>query len=515
MSRFLLGRVAPIAFVAFVLAACGGSTEKKPPAVDANLLKSRLEQIVKTLTDQPAGGEVTVTTSGAVTVDTKEDGTVTGTTPKMMVKGKDGEVVEFDSVVLTFKPGENADTIPVELKIPSSITGKDKDGKVTATVTIGSQTLKGVWREDLQTVDKLDLRLGNISIEPKQEEGKAKLAEISATGGLEDKGGGLYDARYEGKFAGFELDDPKEKTTMKIESLGFKGAMTGAKLKEWGQAAKAAGYTLSNPDIFKMWTQGTFDEKTMAFLRRMPEFMGAIDYSYGARGVSMKTGGKDIFKLGKADFGVGFAPEGADKAKGSVRANFGEIVVDDGSGKPMLPPEADVKDAGFDLDVSGLPSKELWSIYVDLLPSLQKASVASAGGDTSAGEEAMNKATEEGMGKFYEALQKANLSLLLKSVNLMTPTLVMNGSGQGTYAPATDLTPVGKVKLSFKGVEDLIAAMEKRGKDDAMAQQIVGALAGLKAFAKPDATTPGVLIIEFESTKDGKMLINGKDLAGG
>lgn len=514
MSRFLLGRVAPIAFVAFVVAACGGSTEKKPPAVDAALLKSRLEQIVQTLSNQP-DSQVKVTVTGAVTVDTKEDGTVTGTTPKLSIKGADGETVDFDPVTLIFKAGDNADTIPFEIKVPSSVTGKDKDGKVTATFTIGSQNLKGVWREDLQTVDKLDLRLGSISIEPKDEEGRAKIAEISATGGIEDKGSGLYDARYEGKLAGFELDDPKEKTVMKFETIGFKGAMVGAKLKEWGAAAKAAGYTLSNPDIFKMWTQGTFDEKTMAFLRRMPEFMGAIDYSYGARGISMKTDGKDIFKLGKADFGIGFAPESADKAKGSVRANFGEIVVDDGSGKPMLPPEADVKDSGFDLEVSGLPSKELWGIYVDLLPSLQKASVASAGGDTSAGEAAMNKATEEGTAKFYEALQKANLGLVLKSISLVTPTLVMNGNGQGTYSPAADLTPVGKVKLTFKGVEDLIAAMEKRGKDDEMAQQIVGALAGLKAFAKPDPATPGVLIIELEGTKDGKMLVNGKDLAGG
>jgi hypothetical protein len=506
-------RLVPLAFVAVFIAACGSEPQK--PAVDAKLLESRMTQIVDALV-KSENPDVKVTAAGAVKVETKDDGSVTGVTPKLTVKGKDGESTDIDPFTIKFSRGDNADSIPFEVTIPSSVTPKDKDGKVLAEVKIGSQTMKGVWRDDLQTVDKLNFKLANVAITPKDNAGKGTMDEFSMTGGLEDKGGGKFDAKYSGRMAGFLIDDPAQKSVVKMGEISFRGNMIDAKLKDYAAAAKAAGYTLSNPEIFKMWTSGKIDDKTLAFLKRMPEFMGAIDYGYSVKDISATENGKPMFALAKADVGFGLKAEGADKATASVSMSFGGIKADGADGKPILPPEADISHSGFNVDVAGLPAKELWSIYMQLLPQIQQASLATATGTQSAATEAaMSKITEEAMGKFTAALQTAKLAVNLRKMDLITPTLVMGGDGAASVDMSANPLPTGKFAFRFSGVEALSDAMAKRGKNDEMAQQVLGGLMGLKALAKPDpkaaAGKPGYLI-EVEITKDGGVLANGQKL---
>jgi hypothetical protein len=514
MSKYLnKQRLASFTLVALFAAAC--SSEPQKPAVDAKLLESRMNQMVDALV-KSENPDIKVTSAGPAKVETKEDGTVIGTTPVLTVKEKDGGTVQIDPFVMTFKRGDNEDTIPFDLKIPSSLMPKDAAGKTAADVKIGSQTIQGVWRDDLQTVDKMNFKLGNVAITPTDNQGKLTLNELTMTGGLEDKGSGLYDAKYSGRMAGFALDDPQNKTVMRMGEIGFRGNMFGAKLKEYGKAAKEAGYTVSNPDVFKMWTSGKLDDKTLAFLKRMPEFLGSIDYGYNVKDISMTENGKPMFALAKMDLGFGLKPESAEKATANVNMAFGGFSAEGQDGKPVIPPEADVKDSKLDIDVSGLPSKELWGIYMSILPQIQQASLAEAAGAGSpAATEAMNKAGEEAMMKFTQALSTANLGVNLKTANVTTPTIVLGGDGAATYNMAASVMPIGKFAFRFSGVEELQAAMQKRGKNDETAQQVLGALMGIKAMAKPDPKAPSGkagYLIEVEFTKDGKVLANGQQV---
>lgn len=514
MSKMLnTKRLATFTLVALFAAAC--SSEPQKPAVDAKLLESRLNQMVDALV-KSENPDAKVTAAGPAKVETKDDGTVIGTTPVLTVKEANGGTVQIDPFVMTFKRGDNEDTIPFDLKIPASLTPKDAAGKTTADVKIGSQTIQGVWRDDLQTVDKMNFKLGNVAITPTDNQGKMTLSELTMTGGLEDKGSGLFDAKYSGRMAGFALDDPQNKTVMRMGEIGFRGNMFGAKLKEYGKAAKEAGYTISNPEIFKMWTSGKLDDKTMAFLKRMPEFLGSIDYGYNVKDISMSENGKPMFALAKMDVGFGLKPESADKATANVNLAFGGFSADGADGKPMIPPEADVKDSKLDLDISGLPSKELWGIYMSVLPQIQQASLAEAAGASSpAAQEAMSKAVEEATAKFTQSLAVASLGVNLKAANVTTPTIIVGGDGSATYNMAASPMPVGKFSFRFSGIEALQEAMQKRGKNDETAQQVLGAIMGIKAMAKPDpkapAGKPGYLI-DVEFTKDGKVLANGQQL---
>jgi hypothetical protein len=505
--------LASFTLVALFAAAC--SSEPQKPAVDAKLLESRLNQMVDALV-KSENPDLKVTAAGPAKVETKEDGTVIGSTPVLTVKEANGGTVTVEPFVLTFKRGDNDDTIPFDLKIPSSISPKDATGKASAEIKIGAQKIEGVWRDDLQTVDKMNFKINDVVVEPKDQQGKMTLSELTMTGGIEDKSGGLYDAKYSGRMAGFALDDPTNKTVMRMGEVGFRGNMYGAKLKEYGKAAKEAGYTLSNPEVFKMWTSGKLDDKTLAFLKRMPEFLGSIDYGYNVKDISMTENGKPMFALAKADFGFGLKPESAEKATANVNMAFGGFSAEGEDGKPVIPPEADVKDSKLDIDIAGLPSKELWGIYMSILPQIQQASLAEAAGASSpAAEAAMTKASEEAMMKFTQALSTANLGVNLKTASVTTPTIVMGGDGAATYNMAASPMPVGKFTFRFSGVEALQEAMQKRGKDDEMAQQVLGGIMGLKAMAKPDPKAPAGKVgylIEVEFTKDGKVLANGQQM---
>ena len=515
-SRFAR-RSVPALLLTVFLTACGGSSGT--PAVDAKQVQARMDEFVAAITKPTPGSDLVATAEGAAKVETQSDGTVVGTLPRLTVKGTDGNTAVLDPVTVKFSnAGEGL--VNVEAILPSAMQVKSKDGKVEGEVKIGSQTLKGVWTEKLQTIDKVDMRLANITITSPGEPGTSKIEQIAMTGGFDPKGSGVYDGKYQGAITGFTVDDPKEKTTMKIGTIGFVANMNGAKMEEFAKAAKEAGYTLANPNIFKAWTGGPIDPKMLAFMKRMPEFMGSIDYTYNLSGIEMTRDGKREFALKNSSFGFGAAPDGAGTTK--IKMAFGMGGMAGAPDEPFLPPEADVEDASMEMEASGVPGQKLWDIYMDALPQLQaeaaKAASETAAGEkdaTSAGSDALAQVGNELSGKFMEVLTAAKLQIALNKLNLSTPTAKMTGKGTAAYLPAESWMPEGKVTFRFTGMDRLATAMQKRGPKDEMAQQIMGYISAIRAMGKPDPASPKddrAYLIDIQFTKDGKVLANGQDM---
>ena len=519
MTRSRLARrFVPALLLAVFVTACGGSTGT--PAVDSKQLQQRLDQFVAAVTKPQADAEFTAKADGAAKVETKDDGTVIGTLPRLSFVSKDGNSAVLDPIQIRFSNGAEG-KVNFDATIPSTMSVKNKAGKVEGEVKIGSQTLKGVWVEKLQTIDELDMRLSNLTITSATEPGGGKIDQIAFSGKLESKGGGLYNGKYQGAITGFNVDDPKEKSVMKMGSIGVVASMTGTRMEDWAKAAKEAGYTLANPELFKVWTGGPIDPKMIAFMKRMPEFMGAVDYVYSVKGIEMVQEGKPQFSLKTSSLGLGVAGDGKGATK--VRMSVGLGGVAGGAEDPLLPPEADVQDASFEIEASGVPGQKLWDIYMDALPQLQ-AEAAKMASETAKGEDATAAGTaaleQVGMdlsGKFMQVMSAAKLAIALNRLSLTTPTAKMTGRGLATYLPAESMMPEGKVSLRFSGIDALAKAMEKRGVKDEMAQQIMGVVTAVRAMGKPDpASLKGdpTYIIDIEITKDGKVLANGQDMLG-
>ncbi len=519
MTRSRMARRSlPAMMLAVFLTACGGSNTG--PAVDSKLLQQRLDEFVTLVTKPEAGSELIATAEGTAKVETQSDGTVVGKLPRFSFKSTDGGSAVVDPITLKFSNGGEG-LVNVEATMPSTMSVKGKDGKVEGEIKIGSQTLKGVWIEKLQSIDKLDMRLGNIVVTSPGEPGSAKIEQIAMTGGLTPKGGGLYDGRYDMVVKNFVADDPTAKSMMKMGAINVVATMTGARMEDWAKAAKEAGYTLSNPNIFKAWAGGELDPKMIAFMKRMPDYMGTVEYTYSLNGMEMVQDGKTQFALKNTSFGFGAGPDNAGLTK--IKMGFSAGGMAGAPEDPMLPPEADVQDASMELEASGVPGRKLWEIYMDALPALQaeakKAATDTAkGGDaTAAGAAALEQVGTDLSAKAMEVLMASKLSIALNKLNLLTPTAKMTGKGMASYLPAENLMPQGKVMLRFSGIDALSKAMEKRGAKDEMAQDIMGMLAAIRAMGKPDPASPKddrAYFIDIEFTKDGKILANGQDLLG-
>ncbi len=511
-------RLVPALLLAVFVTACGGSSST--PAVDAKQLQQRLDQFVAAVTKPGADADFTAKAEGGAKVETKDDGTVIGTLPRLSFVGKEGNTAVLDPVQIRFSNGGDG-RVNFDATLPSTLAVKDKAGKVEGEMKIGSQTLKGVWVEKLQTIDEVDMRLSNLTITSTTQAGGGKIDQISMSGKLSPTGGGLYDGKYEGAITGFNVDDPAEKTTMKMGSIGFSASMSGTRMEDWAKAAKEAGYTLANPDLFKVWTGGPIDPKMIAFMKRMPEFMGAVDYVYSIKGIEMVQEGKPQFSLKTASFGFGAAGDGKGMTKLKMSAGMGGA--SGSADDPLLPPEADVQDASFEIQASGVPGQKLWDVYMDALPQLQAeaakvASETAKGGDaTASGSAALEQVGMDLSGKFMQVMSAAKLAIALNRLNLTTPTAKMTGRGVATYLPAQSMMPEGKVSLRFSGIDALAKAMERRGAKDEMAQQIMGVVTAVRAMGKPDPASSKddrAYIIDIEITKDGKVLANGQDMLG-
>jgi hypothetical protein len=112
-----------------------------------------------------------------------------------------------------------------------------------------------------------------------------------------------------------------------------------------------------------------------------------------------------------------------------------------------------------------------------------------------------------------EAIQALDTILALNQISMVTPTAKLTGKGAMSYLPAQSLMPEGKVTLRFTGIDALAAAMQKRGKNDEMAQQIMGITSGIRAMGKPDPTSSAsdrAYIIDIVFGKDGSISANGQ-----
>lgn len=515
-SRFVR-RSLPAMLFAIVLTACGSSTSTPP--VDAKQVQLRLDQFVAAVTQTQPDSEFTAKADGAAKVETASDGVITGTLPRLTFTSKEGTSAVLDPISVRFANGGDG-LINVEAKIPSSLSIKDKAGKVQGEVQIGSQSLKAVWVDKLQTLNNVEMRLSNLAIKSATEAGTGSIAQIALTGKLDATGGGLYDGKYDLTMSGFASDDPTSKTSTKMATLSVISTIKGAKMEDWAKAAKEAGYTLANPDLFKAWSGGKLDPKMIAFMKRMPEFMGDIGYTYSINGIDVTTDGKQTFGLKNTALGFGASADGQGTTKVHMSLSLGGFTAS--AEEPMLPPEADIQNATLDIDATGVPGKKLWDIYMDALPQLQAEAAKAAGqsasgkGDaTTAGATALEEMGGEVSGKFMEVMSAAKLSIALNQLSMITPTAKMAGKGMATYFPAQSIMPEGKVSLRFTGVDALAKAMEKRGAKDEMAQQIMGMVAAVRAMGKPDPTSAAgdrAYIIDIVFTKDGQVLANGQKM---
>ncbi|WP_374310602.1 hypothetical protein [Dongia sp.] len=448
--------------------------------------------------------------------------------------GPDGEGnLDVGTIGYRLTPKGTDGYIASNLTHAGSMPFKEKDGKESGALTFTTKAFSGEWSSSLQTFLALDWQAADLVAKDNAPDGgnfsaKGLTAKIAST----DKGSGLFD-----QTGAFELTDFVGKDTtggsFTLAKLDLSGLMTAIKLKEYvaktremqtlmgeiadatakaeaaAAAASASGNTTPTEPTAEPAT-GISDAqaaKLGTLIKDMSGLIGGVKYDVAFSEAGFKNkDGSEPFHLGQGAFNIAF--DGLDKEKAAVNLGLShdKLVINDPdlAGDPLF---AKLLPASgkLDLNLTEVPSKELWQLVGDNFPNLVTADPARS--DAAAG--VMFIALQQ-------LLQKAPMKLAVAPSGLTSEVMKLDATGNFDVKPEATLGVIGALDIALYGLDEAMKLANEAAQSSPNAAQIVGGLAMIQSMAKREAGSDGKpvdkLKLEVDAAGDAK--VNGMSLSG-
>jgi hypothetical protein len=407
---------------------------------------------------------------------------------------------------------------------------KDKDNLTVGSLEITTKAFSGEWSSSLQTFLSLDWQAADITAKDSTPHG----GNFTATGlGAKltsaDKGGGLFDQNGIFELTGFKAADT-EGGSFEIGKLSGNGLMTGIKLKDYvaktrelqglmaeiaEEAAKAekAAQTAATSDATNATPTaptGLNDAQAKKFgglIKDMAGLIGGLTYDVALTDAAFKNkDGSAPFNLGEGKFNVGFA--GLDQEKATVNlglSHAGLVINDPDFAKDPLFAKMLPASGKLDINLTEVPSKELWALVGDNFPNLVSNDPARS--DAAAG--VMLVALQQ-------LLQKAPMKLTVAPSGLNSEVMQLDATGNFDVKPEATLGVVGALDVALHGLDEAMKLANEAAQSSPNAAQIVGGLAMIQSMAKRETGSDGKpvdkLKLEVDAAGDAK--VNGMSLSG-
>lgn len=443
--------------------------------------------------------------------------------------GPEGEGgLEVGTIGYRLTPKGSDGFIASDLTHASSMPVKQKDGKETGSLTLTTKSFSGEWSSSLQTFLALDWQAVDLVAKDNAPDGgnfsaKGLKANLSSS----DKGGGLFD-----QTGGFELTDFVGKDTtggsFNLAKLNLTGLMTAIKLKEYvtksremqtlmaevadttAKAEAAANAAASDNSAATVPATGLSDAqaaKLGALIKDMAGLIGGLKYdvSFADAGFKSKDG-SEPFHLGAGAFTMAF--EGLDKEKAAINLGLshdGLVIKDPDLGSDPLFAKLLPAAGKLDLNLTEVPSKELWQLIGDNFPNLIAADPARS--DAAAG--VMLVALQQ-------LMQKAPMKLTVAPSGLISEVMQLDATGNFDVKPEATLGLVGALDVALHGLDEAMKLANEAAQTSPNAAQIVGGLAMIQSMAKREAGSDGKPVdkLKLEVDAAGDTKVNGMSLSG-
>jgi hypothetical protein len=415
-----------------------------------------------------------------------------------------------------------------------SIPFKDKDGKETGALTFTTKAFSGEWSSSLQTFLALDWQAVDLVAKDNAPDGgNFTAASLGAHMGSTDKGNGLFDQTGTFELNTFSAMDT-EGGVFGLGKLAGTVEMSGIKLKEYvskmremqtlmaeiaeatakaqaaAEAAAKAAVESGNTTPTVAVNTGISDEqaaKLGGMIKGMAGIVAAVNYDFVLTDISFKEkDGSEPFRLAKGDFDVGFAGLDAEKASFNFAIGHEGLVVKDPD-MEQNPLFAKLLPASgrLDLNLTDVPSKELWQLIGDNFPGLITADPARS---------------EAAAGVMFIAmqqlLQKAPMKLAVAPSGLASEVLQLDATGAFDVKPEAIFGLVGALDVNLHGLDEAMKLANEAAQSSPDAAQIVGGLAMIQSMAKRETGADGKpvdrLKLEVDAMGDAK--VNGMSLSG-
>jgi len=384
-----------------------------------------------------------------------------------------------------------------DLRIPGKLSLKAPTGELN--VETGSQTFSGVWSTKYHTFLSTDAKYANMKISGPAAQGSAvDLAEIAYKSTTDDKGNGLFDQSVTGTLKSLSITGPEGSGS--FNSGDFKSDVKGIKL------ADVPAFTRDWQSLTLAATGGKPADG--ALLGRMKSYLGLLASAAmhaDLAGVSFKdASGADTFSLdhlvidgGGSAFDQPKAAMTFDLGLLGLKLQAANLPPQVAGNKQFIP--TNVK-FGYALD--DLPTKELWSAWLDVMGS----------GAFQPGNEA---AAEPAMQQFgMQVIQLANQSgsaFRLTNLELEAPAAHLKVDGKVKGEATSPLGVAGAANIEVTGL-DAIADAAKQSMPPEDATSASGAFDMVRGFSNRETTTDNKVVDRYAIVlaPDGKMTINGK-----
>lgn len=427
---------------------------------------------------------------GAVTATPDGDG-YTVTLPALSFAGDDGSRMDVGIITFRLKPqadGSQAFTA----RIPASLPIFDAKGAADGAVTIGTQSISGVWIPAYETPTTMTLSLGSLAATNGKNQTMLTIGSLAGRVDLRPDGGGaLYSGP--GSFTIANLV-AKDETGTPLATIGSFGT----------------DFTYTRVDLAKSHklteTARTYAETTGASPNPAPPPLTPADFGglFGGMGFKLSLGEssfydpKDKIRVGIKNIALSMGIDGLDTPSTSVRFGY------DHDGLNIVPPPGPVDfmpgSAGFSIAALKLPTDALSQVLT----------IAAGKTDDTTGALAA--------GVLLGALGQAASEIRLEKLAVSTPATSGHAAGAATFSPAAALATTGAFTVTLTGLDNTIKALQpapgkKPTKED---QDTLAGLTMVQALGQPgkDAQGKDARVYKIDITAQGQILLNGTDMSG-
>lgn len=410
---------------------------------------------------------------------------------------RDGDTVVLTVPALAFEPGGSRidvpeivlrldevgeDRVAFDLRLPSEIVGVKLPPAApdTLTITIGGQSITGIFRPSVQTTETLRMELtqilamtGDGGIEIGAIRGDANAAATSPEKWKGDGAFSLEDLNVFGRNRSPMLSIGKIEQQLEIGNFGLPAYVAIMR-------RMTGGSLLKQPDPDSLQVQ----EASAEFVQKLPEIMDQASGSMLLRmvGLSVTMPGAPPFDLASAAFQLGAAPE-----DGHYAVDIGLLVEDphiDPAASPV-PPHLLPSLLNAEASLRRLPFATLWAMISEPLQQEIKGDPSGK----SAGE--LEMAPMAAMGVAAEAGSFAEL----RDLEFQVGPARLTARGVGPLVPGLP-EPQLRIEALIEGLEELVQEIEQLPPElSQQAMPIVLMLRGLgEAQARNDQIVHAYLI---------------------
>jgi hypothetical protein len=432
------------------------------------------------------------------------------TLPYIKVIQSGGDQVDVGMISINALPGDSAGQWKLRLAMPTPIVISDKAGKEITRMTIGGQRAAGIWDESLRSFIKLDALYKDILFSG-TDGSSVKIPETRI----------VYDFT---KDAANKWSGPGSVTFKNIEATPKTGgSMKAAEVKADfsidqydSNAIRAYREKLAalSESMAKDVTSGQgkiSPAHTGAIASMMADFLSSagngMKVRYSLSGINITkpanaAGPAQDISIPSGFFGMDLTGFSTGKVKMVTQLGYNGLRLTPTTEEGLTPTEANI-----DLTIENIPVRDVLNLGKNTIDAtVQNPELSKVTGGLF-------------LPKLYSLLSQSGALVTVNNTHIGNADIDVRMEGTARADISAALSGTANTKVSIRGLDTLIERIKaqegKPGKNIAMVRQSVQQLQMFKNIARVETRpgSPTLHVVEFELTPQGKMTINGQDLA--